>query len=84
MFLVVVVCPLNPKGGTDVDLGTFESSVHFKWGLINHPSRDMENIVEEDDLNYADLDQEVSVENNISMWPSNCFCDVLVKNTGAF
>jgi hypothetical protein len=36
------------------------------------------------DLNCADWTQEVSVENNFSMWPRDCFCGVLVMNVAAF
>jgi hypothetical protein len=34
----------------------------FKWGLLGHPSRHMEDFVAESDLNRSDLAQEVSVE----------------------
>ena len=44
----------------------------FKWGLISHLSRDMEDIVAEGDLNCAILVQEVSVE-SFSIWPRDCF-----------
>ena len=40
---------------------------------MDHPSRNMEDIVAEDDLNCIDLAQEVSVERNVSMWPRDCF-----------
>ena len=40
----------------------------FKWGLMGHPGRNMEDFVAESDLNCADLAQEVSVEKNFSMW----------------
>ena len=50
---------------------------------MNHPNKDMENIGAKDDLNYADLVQEVTGE-NATMWPKNCFCDILVENMGAF
>ena len=54
------------------------------------PSRNVETIGEKDDLNCADLAQEVSMEKNISMWPRQsfvifwektwllCFCFVLL------
>ena len=35
----------------------------FKWGLMGHPSRNMEDFVAGSDLNSEDLIQEVSVEN---------------------
>ena len=56
----------------------------FKWGLTGHPSRNMEEFIAESDLICADLAQEVSVENNFSMWPRDCFCGILVKNVAAF
>jgi hypothetical protein len=43
----------------------------------------MEDVVAVSDLNYADLAQEVSVE-NFSMWPRDCFCNILVKSMAAF
>ena len=45
----------------------------FKWGLMDHPSRNMEDFVSESDLKCADLAQEVSVEKNFSMWHRDCF-----------
>jgi hypothetical protein len=57
----------------------------FKWGLMSHPSRNMEDSGIECHLNYVDLlAQEVSVEKNINIWPRECFCDVLVKNVVVF
>jgi hypothetical protein len=44
----------------------------FKWGLMDHPSRNMEDFVSESDLKCADLAQEVSVEKNFSMWHRDC------------
>ena len=41
----------------------------FKWGLVGHTSRSMEDSINGSDLNCGDLDQEVSEEKNISMWP---------------
>ena len=55
----------------------------FKWGLVGHPSRNMEDFVAENDLNWADLAQEVPVK-IFSMWPRDCFCSILVKNMAAF
>ena len=43
----------------------------------------MENIGAKDDLNYADLVQEVSGK-NVAMQTRDCFCNSLVKNAGAF
>jgi hypothetical protein len=36
----------------------------FKWGLMGHPSRNMEDFITENGLNCADLAQEGSVEKN--------------------
>lgn len=51
---------------------------------MGHPSRNMEDLVAESDLNCADLAQELSVEKTINMWPRHCFCDILVKNVAVF
>ena len=45
----------------------------FKWGLMDHPSRNMEDFGAETDLNCVDLVQEVSAEKNVNMWPRDCF-----------
>ena len=39
----------------------------YKWGLIGHPNRNMEDIGVEGDLNCRGLAQEVSEEKNVSM-----------------
>ena len=36
---------------------------YFKWGLMNHPRRNMEDIGVEDNLNCENLTLDVSVEN---------------------
>jgi hypothetical protein len=36
---------------------------------MGHPGRNIDDIGAENDLNYADLAQEASVEKNFSMWP---------------
>ena len=56
----------------------------FKWGLLGHPSRIMENFVADCNLNCADLTQESLVEQNFRMWPRDSFCIILVKNVAAF
>jgi hypothetical protein len=38
----------------------------FKWGLMGHPSGNMEDSCTEVDLNCGDLAQEVSKETNFS------------------
>jgi len=55
----------------------------FKWGLMGHPSSNIEDFVAKGNLNCAGLTQEVS-EENISMWHRNCFCGILVKNVATF
>jgi hypothetical protein len=47
----------------------------FKWGLIDHPSRNMQDFVAESNLKYEDQAQGVSVE-NFNMWPRDCFCGI--------
>jgi hypothetical protein len=44
---------------------------------LDHPSRNVEDIGAEDDLNCTEL--EILVK-NVSMWPRDCFCDALVRN----
>jgi hypothetical protein len=39
----------------------------FKWGLIGHPSRNMEDFVAVSNLNCVDLAQRISKEKNFSM-----------------
>ena len=51
---------------------------------MGYPSRNTEDFVAEGDLNCGSLALEVSEEKNFSMWPRDCFCDVLVKNMAAF
>jgi hypothetical protein len=52
----------------------------FKWGLMGHPSRNMEDFVSESDLNCG----EVSEEKNFNMWTRDWSCNTLVKNVAAF
>jgi hypothetical protein len=44
----------------------------------------MKDIGAEDDLKCGDLAQEFSKEKIISVWPTDCSCDVLVKNVADF
>jgi hypothetical protein len=55
----------------------------FKWGLVGHPSRNMEEFVTESDLNCMDLAQKVSMQ-NFNMCPRDCFCVILMKNVATF
>lgn len=45
----------------------------FKWDLMGHPSRNVEDLVAESDLNSADLAQEGSEKKKFSVWPRHCF-----------
>jgi hypothetical protein len=56
----------------------------FKWGLMGHPSRNMEDLVAGSNLNCADLVQEISKEKTFSMWHKDCFCGILVENVAIF
>jgi hypothetical protein len=56
----------------------------FKWGLMGHPSRNMEDFIAESNLNCVDLAQEISKEKNFSMWHKDWFCGILVKNVATF
>jgi hypothetical protein len=55
----------------------------FKWGLMGHPSRNMEDFVSGSNLNCVDLAQEIS-KKSFSMWHKDCFCGILVKNVATF
>ena len=44
----------------DFETWIWEAVECFKWGLVGYPSRNMEYFVTENDLNFADLAQEVS------------------------
>ena len=56
----------------------------FKWGLMGHPSRNMEDFVAGSNLNCVDLAQEISKEKIFSMWHKDCFCGILVMNVATF
>ena len=45
----------------------------FKWGLLGHPNRNMDDFVAESNLCWADLSQEVLKKKNFSMWNKDCF-----------
>jgi hypothetical protein len=45
----------------------------FKWGLMELPSKNMEDFVAESYLKYADLLQEISKEKDFNTWPRDCF-----------
>ena len=46
---------------------------------MGQPSRNVEEVDSENELNYEDLDQDISVK-IFSMWFRNCFCSIVVKN----
>ena len=52
----------------------------FKWGLMGHPRRNMEDLVAGSNLNCVDLTQKISKEKIFRMWHKECFCGILVKN----
>jgi hypothetical protein len=56
----------------------------FKWGLIGHPSRNMEDFVAGSNFNCVDMAQEISKEKNFSMWHKDCFCGISVNNVATF
>ena len=58
-----------------MDLGTLELKINecFKWDLVSHPSRNMEDTGTEGDLNSWGLAQEVPKKRNVFMWPRDCF-----------
>jgi hypothetical protein len=55
---------------------------YFKWGLMGHPNKNMEDSGPEGDLNCETLDRDSSRE-KFSMWPRDS-CDILVKNVAGF
>jgi hypothetical protein len=56
----------------------------FKWGLLGHPGRNMEDFVARSNLNCVDLAQEISKEKNFRMWHKDWFCGILLKNVATF
>lgn len=54
----------------------------FTWGLVGPPGRSMVGIGAEGDVGCESSAQEVSVK-NISKWPGNRACDILVRNETA-
>ena len=50
----------------------------FKWSSLSYPSRNMEDLVAEGNVNSSDLAQEASVEKNFSIWLRDCFCSIVV------
>jgi hypothetical protein len=55
----------------------------YKFSLMDHDSKNMEDIGVESNLNSGGLAQEVS-KKNVSIWPRDCFSDILVTNVAAF
>lgn len=49
----------------------------FKWGLLGHTSRTIEERGAEVDLNYVSLDQDISEVKDFSMLSRNRSCDIL-------
>jgi hypothetical protein len=56
----------------------------FKWGLMDHLSRNTEDMVLKVISIVGGPAQEVSEEENISIWPRDSFCGILVKSVAAF
>ena len=56
----------------------------FKCCLMGHINRNMKNIGTEYDLNCGCLDQYISEEKKVNMWPRDLSCDILVKSMAAF
>ena len=50
---------------------------------MDHPSRNVEDICAEGDLNSAGLALEFSEENNFNMLPRDSFCNILMKVVAA-
>lgn len=56
---------------------------HFKWGLMDNHSRDMEDSRAECNLNYESPAQEVSGRTKISKCPRDCSCAFLKEKGSA-
>jgi hypothetical protein len=56
----------------------------FKWDSMGHTGRNIGNGGAERVWNCGCLAQEVSEEENVSMWPRNCSADILTNNVAAF
>ena len=47
----------------------------FKWGLMKHPSKNIEGIGTKGNLIHVDLAQHVSEQKNFSICSRDCSCD---------
>jgi hypothetical protein len=56
----------------------------FKWCVIGHPSRNMEDFIVGSNLNCVDLAQKISKEKNFRMCHKDCFCGTMLKNFAIF
>jgi hypothetical protein len=56
----------------------------FKWGLMGHPSRNMEDFVAGSNLNCVDKTQEISKEKNFRMWHKRLFLWYFGEECGYF
>ena len=56
----------------------------FKWSLVGYPIRYMEESVADSGLNCVSLLAQEFSEKNLSIWPRDCSCNILVKNVAAF
>ena len=53
---------------------------HFKWDLMDHPSRNIKNSGGVSDLNYGYLAQQISEKKNVHMWLRDHSCDILTMD----
>jgi hypothetical protein len=81
---VIVLTMILFKRMWTLGLWIWNSVGCFKWDLMDHPSRNIEDFVAGSNLNCVDLAQEISKERNFRTWHKDCFCGILVKNVATF
>jgi hypothetical protein len=67
-----------------LEFWTRKAGEQFKWGLMGHCSRKMEDCGAEGNVDTGGLAPDVLKESNINLWPRDCPCDILAKNVVAF
>ena len=66
------------------ELWIWNSVECFKWGLMGHPSRNMEDGGAEGDLNCVGLLAQKFQWKRMLVSSAYCFCDIWTKNMAAF
>jgi len=68
------------KTGLEQAILLLQPVEHFKWKLMGHVSRNLEESGAGNNVDYYGLVQEVSEEKNINKRPRDVSCDILIKN----